>query len=71
LQAAAVVAGFPFAFVILVMMYGLMRGLSRDHLVLYRYEQWYETEKEVEANLPKAYKGEEALGGPPELAKGT
>ncbi|GLQ39852.1 hypothetical protein GCM10007908_34720 [Rhizobium albus] len=71
LQAAAVVAGFPFAFVILVMMYGLMRGLSRDHLVLYRYEQWYETEKEAEANLPKAYRGEEALGGPPELAKGT
>lgn len=71
LQAAAVVAGFPFAFVILVMMYGLMRGLSRDHLVLYRYEQWYETEKEAEANLPKAYVGEDALGGPPELAKGS
>lgn len=70
LQAAAVVAGFPFAFVILVMMYGLLRGLSRDQLVLYRYEQWYETEREIETNLPKAYVGEEALGGPPEVAKG-
>jgi len=71
LQAAAVVAGFPFAFVILVMMYGLLRGLSRDHLVLYRYEQWYQTEKEAEANLPKAYRDEDALGGPPAVAKGT
>ncbi|MCO6391524.1 BCCT family transporter [Aliihoeflea aestuarii] len=70
LQAAAVVAGFPFAFVILVMMYGLLRGLSRDQLVLYRYEQWYETEKEAETNLPKAYVGEDALGGPPAMAKG-
>ncbi|MEO3997593.1 BCCT family transporter [Mesorhizobium sp. CAU 1732] len=70
LQAAAVVAGFPFAVVILVMMYGLLRGLSRDHLVLYRYEQWYATEKEAEANLPKAFVGEEDLGGPPALAKG-
>jgi choline/glycine/proline betaine transport protein len=71
LQAAAVVAGFPFAFVILVMLYGLMRGLSRDHLVLYRYEQWYATEQEAEANLPKAYKDEDALEGPPEVAKGN
>lgn len=71
LQAAAVVAGFPFAFVILVMLYGLMRGLSRDHLVLYRYEQWYETEQEAEANLPKAYADEEALEGPPAVVKGN
>ena len=71
LQAAAVVAGFPFAFVILVMMYGLLRGLSRDHLVLYRYEQWYATEKEAEANLPKAYAGEDALSGPPKIAAGN
>lgn len=36
-----------------------------------RYERWYETEKEVEANLPKAYIGEAALSGPLELAKGA
>ncbi|WP_099865090.1 BCCT family transporter [Pararhizobium haloflavum] len=71
LQAAAVVAGFPFAFVILVLMYGLMRGLGRDKLVLYRYDQWYRTEKEAEANAPDAYAGESALEGPPELAKET
>jgi choline/glycine/proline betaine transport protein len=69
LQAAAVVAGFPFAFVILIMLYGLVRGLGRDKLVLYRYEQWYRTEKEAEANLPDAYAGESALKGPPELVK--
>lgn len=67
LQAAAVVAGFPFAFVILIMMYGLMRALGRDHLVLYRYKQWYETEQEAEVNLPDAYVDENALGGPPKL----
>lgn len=64
-------AGFPFAFVILVMLYGLMRGLSRDHLVMHRYAQWYTTEKEAEANLPKAYADEEALKGPPAVVKGN
>ena len=71
LQAVAVVAGFPFPFVIIVMLPGLMRGLSRDHLVLYRYEQWYATEQEAEINLPKAYADEEALEGPPAVAKGN
>ncbi|GAA0612628.1 BCCT family transporter [Thalassospira tepidiphila] len=61
LQAAAVVAGFPFAAVILVMMYGLLRGLGRDSLVLYRYKQWYETEHEAEHNLPNAYVDETEL----------
>ncbi|WP_430474271.1 BCCT family transporter [Thalassospira lucentensis] len=61
LQAAAVVAGFPFAFVILVMMYGLLRALGRDSLVLYRYKQWYETELEAEHNLPNAYVDETEL----------
>ncbi|WP_274425674.1 BCCT family transporter [Chelativorans sp. YIM 93263] len=65
LQAAAVVAGFPFAFVILIMMWGLLRALGRDRLVLYRYKQWYRTEQEAEFNLPNAYVGESALSGPP------
>ncbi|WP_265517244.1 BCCT family transporter [Nitratireductor luteus] len=69
LQAAAVVAGFPFAFVILVMMYGLLRALGRDHLVLYRYKQWFQTEHEAEHNLPSAYVGEMALSGPPPVTK--
>ncbi|WP_246333201.1 BCCT family transporter [Aureimonas mangrovi] len=66
LQAAAVVAGFPFAFVILVMMWGLLRGFGRDRLVLYRTAQWYLTEQEAEANQPNAYKDENRLKGPPE-----
>jgi len=39
LQAAAIVAGFPFAIVIVVMMYALIKGLRRDRLILYRTEQ--------------------------------
>jgi choline/glycine/proline betaine transport protein len=69
LQAAAVVAGFPFAFVILAMMYGLLRGLGRDKLVLYRSRQWFRTEEEAEANSANAFAGEEHLTGPPVLQK--
>ena len=39
LQAAAITAGLPFALVIFVMMYALLRGLSRDRLILYRAQQ--------------------------------
>ncbi len=67
LQAAAVVAGFPFAFVILLMMWGLLRGFGRDRLVLHRTAQWYATEKEAEINQPDAYSGEAQLKGPPAL----
>jgi choline/glycine/proline betaine transport protein len=56
---------------VIVMLPGLMRGLSRDHLVLYRYEQWYATEQEAEVNRPKAYADEEALEGPPAVARGN
>nr|WP_304363654.1 BCCT family transporter [Jiella sp. LLJ827] len=70
LQAAAVVAGFPFAFVLLIMMYSLLRGLGRDKLVLYRYEQWYRTEKETDVNTPDPYRDEHALKGPPQVASG-
>ncbi|ESR25279.1 BCCT family transporter [Lutibaculum baratangense] len=54
LQAAAVVAGFPFAFVLLVIAYALLRALGRDRLILYRQEQLYRTEEEVDANTPDA-----------------
>ena len=70
LQAAAVVAGFPFAFVLLIMMYSLLRGLGRDKLVLYRADQWYQTEKETDVNTPNPYRDEDALTGPPRLASG-
>ncbi|MBO0903071.1 BCCT family transporter [Jiella sonneratiae] len=71
LQAAAVVAGFPFAFVLLTMMYSLLRGLGRDKLVLYRADQWYETERETDINTPDPYRDEHALRGPPEVASGA
>ena len=71
LQAAAVVAGFPFAFVILVMMYGLLRALGRDHLVMYRYKQWFETEHDADHNLPDAYVGETELPTTPEAPQGS
>ena len=67
LQSAAVVAGFPFAFVLLVMMWGLVRALGRDKLVLYRYDQAYRTEAEAEAASPSPYVGETSLKGPPSL----
>ena len=70
LQAAAVVAGFPFTFVILVMMFGLLRGFGRDRLVLHRTKQWYLTEKEADHNLPDAYEGEKHLKGPPAVVSG-
>ncbi|SPX85009.1 Glycine betaine transporter BetP [Moraxella ovis] len=50
LQAAAIVAGLPFALVIFVMMYCLIRGLGRDRLTLYRNTQWYITEESAEHN---------------------
>jgi choline/glycine/proline betaine transport protein len=60
LQAAAVVAGFPFTFVILIMAYALLRALSRDKLMLYRHEQAWRTDAEVEANAPPETAAEKA-----------
>ncbi|RAI03091.1 choline transporter [Acuticoccus sediminis] len=56
LQAAAVVAGFPFAFVLIALGYGLMRALGRDKLILYRQAQLYRTAEEVDANTPPEIK---------------
>ncbi|PNK61638.1 BCCT family transporter [Psychrobacter sp. FDAARGOS_221] len=70
LQAAAIVAGFPFAIVIVVMMYSLMRGLSRDRLILYRAQQWFITEESAEHNTADEFVDEELLKGPPKIASG-
>ncbi|RFC61956.1 BCCT family transporter [Fulvimarina endophytica] len=67
LQAAAVVAGFPFAFVLFVLMWGLIRALGRDKLPLYRNEQWYRSEEEAEAASPSPFVDEKLLKGPPRL----
>ena len=67
LQAASIVAGFPFAVVIVIMMYSLLRGLSRDRLILYRNQQWFITEESAEHNSANEFRDEELLTGPPSL----
>ncbi len=69
LQAASIVSGFPFAVVILIMMYSLMRGLSRDRLILYRNQQWFITEESAEHNSANEFRDEELLTGPPAIQK--
>lgn len=69
LQAAAIIAGFPFAIVVFVMMFCLWRGLSRDRLTLYRNQQWYMTEESAEHNSANEFADEHLLTGPPALVK--
>lgn len=70
LQAAAIVAGFPFAIVLFIMLYAMLRGFSRDELILYRAEQRFITDESVEHNTANEFVDEELLEGPPEVAKG-
>ena len=69
LQAAAIVAGLPFAAVVFVMMYCLWRGLGRDRLTLYRNSQWYITQESAEHNSHNEMADEHLLGGPLPLPK--
>lgn len=70
LQAAAIVAGLPFALVILVMMYALWRGLGRDRLILYRAQQQFITAESVDHNTADEFVDEELLKGPPKIVTG-
>ena len=70
LQAAAIVAGLPFALVIFVMMYALLRGMSRDRLILYRNQQRYITDESADHNSADEFVDEELLKGPPKIVKG-
>ncbi|MEN2751384.1 BCCT family transporter [Psychrobacter sp. FBL11] len=70
LQAAAIVAGLPFALVVFVMMYALLRGLSRDQLILYRAQQYYITAESADHNTANEFVDEDLLEGPPKIAKG-
>ncbi len=70
LQAAAIVAGLPFALVIFAMMYALLRGLSRDRLILYRAQQHYITEESADHNSADEFADEHLLKGPPKIVKG-
>ncbi|MBU5616218.1 BCCT family transporter [Psychrobacter sp. TAE2020] len=71
LQAASIVSGFPFAIVIVIMMYSLLRGLSRDRLILYRNQQWFITEESAEHNSANEFRDEDLLTGPPDFKKST
>ncbi|MDN3398331.1 BCCT family transporter [Psychrobacter sp. APC 3426] len=70
LQAAAIVAGLPFALVILVMMYALWRGLGRDRLILYRAQQQFITAESVDHNTADEFVDEDLLKGPPKIVTG-
>ena len=70
LQAAAIVAGLPFALVIFVIMYALLRGLSRDRLILYRAQQGFITDESADHNSANEFVDEHLLKGPPKIIKG-
>ena len=70
LQAAAIVAGLPFAIVIFVMMYALWRGLGRDRLILYRAQQRFITDESIDHNTADEFTDEHLLKGPPKIVKG-
>ncbi|GAA0312857.1 BCCT family transporter [Psychrobacter aestuarii] len=70
LQSAAIIAGLPFALVIFVIMYALLRGLGRDRLILYRNQQRYITDESAEHNSANEFVDEHLLKGPPKIVKG-
>ncbi len=70
LQAAAIVAGLPFAIVVFVMMYALWRGLGRDRLILYRAQQQFITDESIDHNTANEFTDEHLLKGPPKIVKG-
>ena len=70
LQAAAIVAGLPFALVVFVMMYALLRGLSRDRLILYRAQQSFITDESADHNSADEFVDEHLLKGPPKIVDG-
>ena len=57
LQAAAVVAGFPFAIVVVLITYGLWRALSWDPLMVHRHNLRYRTDLEADHNMPSELPG--------------
>ena len=70
LQSAAIIAGLPFALVIFVIMYALLRGLGRDRLILYRNQQRFITDESAEHNSANEFVDEHLLKGPPKIVKG-
>lgn len=58
LQAAAVVAGFPFAVVCLFILIGLFKALRWDTLMVYRHNQRYRDDEEADHAMPSELPGE-------------
>lgn len=67
LQAAAVVAGFPFAIVILLIVIGLFKALSWDPLMVYRHNQRFRNDDEADHAMPSELPGT-LYGDSPETA---
>ncbi|SDE15782.1 BCCT family transporter [Limimaricola pyoseonensis] len=51
LQAAAVIAGFPFAIVLALIAWGLVRALRWDDLMVHRHRQRFRSESEADHNM--------------------
>ncbi|ETX27117.1 BCCT family transporter [Roseivivax isoporae] len=58
LQAAAVVAGFPFAVVVFLILIGLVRALRWDPLMIYRHNQKYRSDAEADHAMPNELPGD-------------
>ncbi|ETX14085.1 glycine/betaine ABC transporter [Roseivivax halodurans JCM 10272] len=58
LQAAAVVAGFPFAIVVVLILVGLVKALSWDPLMIYRHNKAYRNDEEADHAMPNELPGE-------------
>ncbi|SFA90343.1 choline/glycine/proline betaine transport protein [Poseidonocella pacifica] len=58
LQAAAVVAGFPFAVVVMFILIGLVKALRWDPLMVYRHNQKYRDDEEADHAMPPELPGE-------------
>ncbi|MHA6345837.1 BCCT family transporter [Roseivivax sp. CAU 1761] len=69
LQAAAVIAGFPFALVVLLILVGLVKALNWDPLMVYRHNQKYRSDEEADHAMPPELPGElygsDPAGPPP------
>ena len=57
LQAAAVVAGFPFAIVLAFITFGLWRALRWDGLMVHRHRMRYRSDTEADHNMPSEVNG--------------
>lgn len=60
LQAAAVIAGFPFAVVIALIAFGLLKALRWDPLIVHRHNMRYRNDVEADHNMPSELPGDAA-----------